>query len=126
VNDNSIPLPGAPEPEGSKPAAPKFARVTVAMEGIETVVVDAAACLVVCNPDPKNLRCQFSFVHAPSGMHLTVLVASALAQLRKSYGEVAVRQAIESELQFKVEANYINTIKKPGAFDGPIGGGRLG
>lgn len=122
--DNDNVFPGASD---SNQPPPAICRVSVTMPAIQQVVMDGAACLVIVVPDIAKPGEQLSFHHMPSGPHMIAVVASALSQLRRAYGEVALRQAIKQEPHCAVDADLVGQVKtpSPSLFDGPIGGGRI-
>lgn len=121
----------ADEPDAEPPKAYQLARLSARIPGQEQLfAIDAASMLVVAAPqleEPGKILMQ---VYTPSDVHFAALVAHAIAVLRRTYGEVAV----ENALQFSKDVDVVDFPKGPAEFPkaagndsiGPIGGGRFG
>lgn len=108
----------------TSPAAVPVSRITVA--GPEIVIIDAPSFFVLAQPDVRNPNVVRVHFAVPGGDHMIGLVAAAIGNLRKQYGEVAVRNAIASSAGFEHSTNEMPGKTPADPFAGPIGGGRLG
>jgi hypothetical protein len=138
--DNMLPFrlnPEPVEPTSGIPELPVSAvvpvsvimtRVSIAIPDHALIVIEAPSVAVLCAPMldvPTEVMCTLD---VPSGVHMTALAASFIAHLRRQYGDVAVRQALEASETFQVHPSTMASLEtKPGPKPGPKPpGGPLG